>query len=328
MKTKLFTLICAVLTSAAVQVNANSFWPVVMDSQTLEANSENLVASFIPDEVNQFLYIWDGTYIAGEATGLNFMGNTEGYLALKVGNSGWSGLGYCLTATGEGWQAAEALRQTIVADPDNYFLHIAIKSTDNYSHCIYFMGSESTKFVLGNHSVYEGSVYADFDRDGEWHDFYIPMAQYATQLASTTCTAGVNVLVVLSEGTSGAQLNLDAVFFCDKEFALAQPGTIVLEPQELEIQYLGNDDEELHNETVKIHVPVAPEIEGFTFLEWEIVGGKLAEGLVLQAVYKSETGIEAPEVKTANPTRKLIREGNVYILRDDKAFTLQGMQVK
>ena len=31
------------------------------------------------------------------------------------------------------------------------------------------------------------------ERDGEWHDFYIPMSRFASTLANMTCTPGVNV---------------------------------------------------------------------------------------------------------------------------------------
>jgi hypothetical protein len=118
-----------------------------------------------------------------------------------------------LTDAGNGWEAAAALKEAIVANPDQYFLHLAIKSTDNYAHCFYMFGSEATKFVLGNHSVYDGPIKADFTRDGSWQEFDIPMSQYATALANTTCAAGVNVFVMLSEGVVGAKLNLDAVYF-------------------------------------------------------------------------------------------------------------------
>jgi hypothetical protein len=58
--------------------------------------------------------------------------------------------------------------------------------------------------------------------------------------------------------------------------------------------------------------------------------GKLADGIVLQAVYKANQPKEnsVNEVTTSAPSRKLIRNGNVFIMRDDKAFTVQGQQVK
>ena len=93
---------------------------------------------------------------------------------------------------------------------------MAVKATDNASHCFYIFGSEATKFVLGSKSVYDGPVYKDFTRNGEWAEFDIPMAQYAAALSATTCVAGVNVFVALSEGIAGAQLNMDAVYFYKK----------------------------------------------------------------------------------------------------------------
>ena len=202
------------------QLKGVQVWPIILDGTTYEANASKIVASFQPNDVDQFLYFWDQggvtTYNAGTATGLNFHGNGDGYTAMVVGNLGWAGAGFCLTASGNGWEAAEVLRAAIVANPDDYYLHMAIKSTDNFAHCFYFMGSEATKFVLGSHSVYDGPVMTDFARDGAWHEFDIPMSAYAQALASTTCAAGVNVFVMLTEGVEGAQLNLDAVYFYKK----------------------------------------------------------------------------------------------------------------
>ena len=199
------------------QLKGSQVWPIILDGTTYEANASKIVASFQPNDVDQFLYVWDGTYEGSEATGLNFHGNGDGYTALSVTTLGWAGMGFCLTENGNGWEAAKALNQAIVADPDKYFLHIAIKSTDNFAHCFYFMGSEATKFVLGNHSVYDGPIYQDFARDGAWHEFDIPMAGYASALAAADVKAGVNVFVALTEGTQGAKLNLDAVYFYKAE---------------------------------------------------------------------------------------------------------------
>ena len=204
----------------SAQLKGSQIWPIALDGTTADANASKIVADFRPNDVDQFLYFWDNggvtTYNAGTASGLNFYGNGDGYTAMVVGNLGWAGAGFCLTDKGTGWQAAEALRAAIVANPDDYFLHLAIKSTDNYSHCFYMFGSEATKFVLGKNAVYDGPIYNDFTRDGSWAEFDIPMSAYASALANTTCAAGVNVFVALTEGVSGAQLNLDAVYFYKK----------------------------------------------------------------------------------------------------------------
>ncbi len=200
-------------------LKGSQFWPIAIDGTTADANASKIVGDFRPDDVGKFLYVWDATYVANDnPTGLNFHGNTDGYTALAVSTLGWAGCGYCLTETdaSNAWQAAEALRAAIVASPDDYYLHMALKSTDKASHCFYIFGSEATKFVIGSTAVYDGPLYEDFTRNGEWAEFDIPMSRFATALATTTCAAGVNVFVALTEGTAGAQLNLDAVYFYKK----------------------------------------------------------------------------------------------------------------
>ena len=76
------------------------------------------------------------------------------------------------------------------------------------------------KLVIGSSSVYDGPVYGDFTRDGAWHEFYIPMSQYAYALAQHEISTqyGANIFAFLSEGVQGAQLNLDAVYFCNTTY--------------------------------------------------------------------------------------------------------------
>ena len=96
------------------------------------------------------------------------------------------------------------------------------------------------------------------------------------------------------------------------------------------VVYTGHDNNELSSEFITLHVPVAPEIEGFTFLKWQVVAGDLENGIVIEAVYTADSSISAPAVYTdpANPAQKLIREGNVYILKGDKTYSITGQEVK
>ena len=86
----------------------------------------------------------------------------------------------------------------------------------------------------------------------------------------------------------------------------------------------------LESEFISIAVPDAPVIDGFTFVKWQVVAGDLENGIDIQAVYTSNTPTSTPSmfVNPANPTQKLIREGNVYILRDGKTYTVEGQEVK
>ena len=95
------------------------------------------------------------------------------------------------------------------------------------------------------------------------------------------------------------------------------------------VYYLDKNNQELSNEVVTLHVPIAPIITGFTFVGWQATG-MLADGITLQAVYQANIPTSAPAVYTnpANPAQKLIKNGNVYILTDDKTYTITGLQVK
>ncbi len=96
------------------------------------------------------------------------------------------------------------------------------------------------------------------------------------------------------------------------------------------VSYLGQlNTDTLHKAPVTLRMPVAPEIDGFTFLKWVVLAGDFKDGIVLQAIYEAGSPTDAPAVYTnpEDPTQKLIREGNVYILRDDKMYTIQGQRV-
>ena len=95
------------------------------------------------------------------------------------------------------------------------------------------------------------------------------------------------------------------------------------------VAYIDAESNPLSNEIVTLHVPVAPEIDGFTFLKWDVTGD-LTIGITIQAVYTANMPTSAPTTYTnpANPAQTLIRNGNVYILSDDKTYTITGQAVK
>ena len=100
--------------------------------------------------------------------------------------------------------------------------------------------------------------------------------------------------------------------------------------KEFEVVFSDQDNNELSAQSVTLRVPVAPQIEGFTFLYWQPVAAPLDDVITIQAVYESNTPTEAPEVfvNPSNPAQKLIRNGQVYILHEDKMYTISGQVVK
>ena len=220
------TKTCVVLVQKAEEqggdktIEAKRIWPVILDGVTSEKYASLIAGDFRPNDVDNNLYIWAAgeTYSAGEGTGKNFFGNTEGYMALTVAApQGWSGAGFNV-ANAESVAAAKALQAAIAADPDKYFLHIGIKATNAGNHQFYvFNNAEGRSFNIGTAAIEKGDVIGDFPRDGEWYEFDVPMAQFATAIAGETIGNDLNILCFLSGGTVGAQLNLDAVYFYEKK---------------------------------------------------------------------------------------------------------------
>lgn len=198
-------------TPTGKEIKASEIYPIVMDGVTYEANESKIVASFQPNDVDQFLYVWEQTYVGGEAQGMNSMGNTEGYTSLVVTAVGWSGMGYNLNEGCPAMDAVRALRDKMVANPDQYIFHMAIKSTDNAEHTCYFLNTEKTTFKLNNDPENGG-----FKRDGAWHEIEIPVEQFINDIATADLSKGCNIFCVLSGGVQGTVLNLDAVYFYKK----------------------------------------------------------------------------------------------------------------
>ncbi len=223
---KLFTLLLAVATSVGTML-ASQLWPIYLDDHTYNTYAQYVVSDLRPDNIDNNLYIWENTYCGTAMSGENFYGNSGGYLSLAVGSVGWSGLGFDIEAASS-LAAARDLYDSIANNPSNYYFHLAIKSNDSASHgfalfdgIIPYAGP-AIRFTLGSSPIDDNyPVYGNFARDGEWHDFFIPMTQLIDNLPPLTSDASfVNILEVLSGGKLGTQLNLDAAYFCDEEMKI------------------------------------------------------------------------------------------------------------
>ena len=118
--------------------------------------------------------------------------------------------------------------------------------------------------------------------------------------------------------------------WCDFDNIIGVATGLHFEEQNIPVTYLQQDSSLHFMEMQTWQVPLAPRIEGFEFVKWQVQAGDLTDGIVLVAVYKIKQGTNAPAVYTnpANTAQKLIRDGNVYILRDDELFTIRGQKVK
>ena len=198
-------------------------WPVIMDHITSDKYQQNIVGDFRDNGIDNHQYIWvySETYIIRTAFGLNYYGNNGGYTSLTVNApDGWSGGGFHV-ANAQSLKMMKVLKDSIVAHPDDYYLHIAIKSNDHASHDFRLFDNEQLTFTIGTTPIYQGTVIGDFPRDGKWHGLYIPLASFADNIAVTNLDEtefGLHVFSFLSGDAVGAELNLDAVYFCNTAF--------------------------------------------------------------------------------------------------------------
>ncbi|MBR3407951.1 MAG: leucine-rich repeat domain-containing protein [Paludibacteraceae bacterium] len=118
--------------------------------------------------------------------------------------------------------------------------------------------------------------------------------------------------------------------WCDFDNIIGVQTDLQMEDQLVSITYLRADSTIHYMESQTWAVPHEPHIEGFTFVGWRVKPGMLSDGIVLEAVYQSVNPTNTSDVivNPANPAQKLIRDGQVYILRDDTLYTIHGQVLK
>ena len=170
-------------------------------------------ADYGVDDVTNFLWVWDGTYNGGTPSGMNSVGLPEGWYSFVVANVGWSGLGFAAVDPGKDLSVLT----------DNHIFHIAMKSSDNATHCL---GIGEAKMAIGDAAFPDGDasypVLENFPRDGKWYNFDIPMSVLKNYVVGdvmfkddVTKYVG-NALWFLSGGVAGTTLDFDQAFFYTK----------------------------------------------------------------------------------------------------------------
>ena len=183
-----------------------------------QMGADKIVANYSVDNVTNHFYIWEGTYSPVATSGVNSFGLNEGWSSFVVNSAGWSGLGYASTAPGKDLSMLD----------DSYYLHFAMRGTDNIMHTSHTIWVGAAQFVIGNTT--SGPVMlGDFRRDGDWYSFDIPFSVLKSLGGDLFSSDGGveaylgNVFAVLSGGTAGAELQFDNVFFYKKHSDTDQP---------------------------------------------------------------------------------------------------------
>lgn len=198
-------------------VKGSAFYPIYMDAETKDKNASKMGADFTTDDVNCRIDIWSAgeTYAAATCEGNNFFGTGTEYFAMVTTNAGWSG-GAFVVFSAERKEDLKKLVAAIQAAPNDYFLHMAIKSNKAGNHGFGFLGKAN--FTLGSAAVDDTHtlVIGNFDRDGDWAEFDIPMSTLAAGVAEFDPSDIYSILSFTSGAVEGNPLNLDAVYVYKK----------------------------------------------------------------------------------------------------------------
>lgn len=199
-------------------LKGSEYYVFQLGGKAADQIADKIVADFRPNGDTKNLWVWEGTYVAGETSGKNFYGEAEGWVSLTVTSVGWSGCAYACD------DLAELNKLAAIMDaPQDYYLHIGMKSTDNASHLVFMDGtSGSGKVCIGSVDfVDQGVPYApaaNFTRDGSWGEIEISMKTLTDMglVYGSNNAAGKNVFGFLSGGVTGTILQYDAVFIYKK----------------------------------------------------------------------------------------------------------------
>lgn len=163
------------------------------------------VVDYNVNATNRNLYIWNG-YVAIDRKGeTNSFGWAEGYNKFVVGN-GWTGLGFNIK------------NEDLSMIDDTYWLHFAMRATDQDLHTSHTVTVSKAEFIVGNSDGKLASV-GDFKRDGEWYYFDIPvkaLEQFAGKgrvLGANPAAFNDNIVAFASGGVTDAEISFDNIFF-------------------------------------------------------------------------------------------------------------------
>lgn len=207
--------------SRHASLKGSEYFLFVLDGTSYDKlPSSVVVADYRPNDATSFIDVWaEGeTYKAGTTSGKNFYGEAEGWVSFEcVAPAGWSGGGIRSTD-----QANNNKLDKIMQAPQDYYFHVAMKSTDDKSHHFRLYGTSEVDLAVGakdGDKDFEGKpcdVY--FTRDGSWQEIEVPMTFFTNKglVYNSSSKPQLYVLGWVSGGQVGASLQIDACFIYKK----------------------------------------------------------------------------------------------------------------
>lgn len=172
------------------------------------------------NDVDRFLYVWDGTFVGGDGSypGVGYSDfQYDGYSSLDVGTVGWSGAGFFMSED----SGTNTNHWT-----DETKFHVAYRTSSVGPASVAFViadgdpeGSSPAKVAVGTAFNDGGAVYPTIGPafNDEWQAVDISFADlkklYPTFVFVNTDAWSGNILSVLGGGVTGQNISFDCLYF-------------------------------------------------------------------------------------------------------------------
>lgn len=198
-------------------LTGTNYYIISVDDSTANLLKNRTVADFRPgiNKLDSFL-IWESTYTPVASVGTNFFGRSSSWISLQIDSVGWSGahfLSYDYNLLGK--------FAPVIDNPDNYYLHIGIKSSDNAVFLFGLMDQTGLEFGVGDTAFNDrGKIVpsiTNFTRNGQWQEIEVPLTKLnVSQLNYTKDMGARNVLWFLTGDHPGLKVDIDALYIYKK----------------------------------------------------------------------------------------------------------------
>ena len=221
-------------------------------------------------------------------------------------------------------------------NPDSYAVNTALAIKDPTKANYTFVGWTGSNGIVPqkNISIIKGMA-GDQEYTAHWInsrvDSVINLIDAIGQIEYTEeCNARIDTASeaygALDEDEQALVSNIRTLIIADEFYQTAKENKI----GNTTLQFV-RDDEVVGRQKVELEYSLAPDIQGYIFQYWQVKEKNISDGIIrLQAVYAEDPASDIEEINAnakANAS-KFIRNGNLYILKDEFIYTVNGQRVK
>lgn len=197
----------------------STLYPIAVDETSVKAFEAQgaTVVPMGPDGIDRNLWVWDDTFIGGDASYPGVGDHFDGYASFVVGSAGWSGAGYNISGAGANTTSWNDNTRFHIAymSPGTVCPSIALTIADGEGDC----GSIPAKVTLGTAFNDNGTTFpsiapvATDDWQGADIDFATLKKLWPAFSYKAIDAWKGNILAFLGGGVTGQTLAFDAVYF-------------------------------------------------------------------------------------------------------------------